>query len=87
MVSLMVSISFSPCSMIVSRIGFSIRVGIQSSLILFLRHLLSVASLSSIFSFPPLYVQFDVNIDHYVVISNVDLVDDCYVCDDVWPVC
>ena len=32
-----------------------------------------------------LYVQFDHN--HSVVTFNVDLVDDCYVCDDVWPVC
>ena len=34
-----------------------------------------------------LYVQFDVAINHFVVTSNVDMVDDCNVCDDVWPVC
>ena len=33
------------------------------------------------------YVQFDVDHNHYVVASNVNLVDDCYVCDDVWSVC
>ena len=33
-----------------------------------------------------LYVQFDVAHKQSVVTSNVDLVDDCYVCDDVWPV-
>ena len=39
---------------VVSRIDFSIRVGIRSSLILFVWHLLFVASSSSMFSFPPL---------------------------------
>ena len=34
-----------------------------------------------------LYVQFDVAHNHSVVTFNVDLVDDCYVCDNVWPVC
>ena len=34
-----------------------------------------------------LYVQFDVARNQPVVTSNVDLVDDFYVCDDVWPVC
>ena len=40
-------------SFLVSRIGFSIQVGIRSSLILFAWHLLLVASWSYIFSFPP----------------------------------
>ena len=39
---------------VVSQIRFSIRVGIRSSLILFVRHLLLVASLSSIVSFRPI---------------------------------
>ena len=46
------------------------------------------------FPFPPLRVhfdvahsQFDVAHNQSVVTSNIDLVDDCYVCDDVWPVC
>ena len=34
-----------------------------------------------------LYVQFDVVHNQSVVTSYVDFVDDCYVCDDVWPVC
>ena len=34
-----------------------------------------------------LYVKCDVAHSHSVVTSNVDLVDDCYVCDGVWPVC
>ena len=34
-----------------------------------------------------LYVQFDVAYNESVVTSSVDLVDDCYVFDDVWPVC
>ena len=34
-----------------------------------------------------LYVLFDVAHNQSVVTTNVDLVDDCYVCDDVWPVC
>ena len=34
-----------------------------------------------------LYVQFDDTHNHSVVSFNVDLVDDCYVCDDVWPIC
>ena len=34
-----------------------------------------------------LYVQFDVAHNQSVVTSNVALVDDCYVCGDVWPVC
>ena len=34
-----------------------------------------------------LYVQFDVAHNHSVVTSDVDLVDDSYICDDVWPVC
>jgi len=33
------------------------------------------------------YVQSDVAHNHFVAIFNVDLVDDCYVCDVVWPVC
>ena len=33
------------------------------------------------------YVQFDVALSHSVVTSNVDLVDDRYVYDDIWPVC
>ena len=40
--------------LVVSRIGFSIPVGIRSSLILFVWHLFLVASWSSIFSFPSL---------------------------------
>ena len=52
MVSLMVSMSSSSCS--VSRIGFYIRVGIRYSLILFVRHLLLVASWLSMFFFSPL---------------------------------
>ena len=36
------------------------------------------SSLNSIF-FDPIGVAFTLS-------SNVDLVDDCYVCDDVWPV-
>ena len=49
MVSLMVSMSSS------SRIGLSIQVGIRPSLVLFVRHLILVASWSYIsFSFPPL---------------------------------
>ena len=32
------------------------------------------------------YVQFVVAHNQSVVTSSVDLVDDCYVCDDVWPV-
>ena len=31
--------------------------------------------------------QFDAAHNQFMVISNVDLVDKCYVCDDVWPVC
>ena len=31
------------------------------------------------------YVQLDVARTHYVFTSNVDMVDDCYVCDDVSP--
>ena len=34
-----------------------------------------------------LNVQFYVAHNHSVVTFNVDLVDDCYVCDDVWHVC
>ena len=34
-----------------------------------------------------LYGQLDVAHSHYVVISNVDLFDDCYVWDDVRLVC
>ena len=34
-----------------------------------------------------LYVLFDVAYSYCVVTSNVDLVDACYACDDVWPVC
>ena len=34
-----------------------------------------------------LYVQFDVAHNQSVVSSNVDLVDDCYIRDDIWPVC
>ena len=34
-----------------------------------------------------LYVQFDVAHNQSVVTSNVDVVDDSYVCHDVWPVC
>ena len=65
--------------LVVSRIGFSIRDGIRSSLILFVWHLLLVTSWSSMFPFH-LYVQFDVAHNHSVVTSNVDLVDDCYIC-------
>ena len=43
---------------VVSRIGFSIRVGIRSSFILFVWYLFLVASWSSIFPFH-LYIQFD----------------------------
>ena len=39
-----------------------------------------------LFSFH-LYDQIDVAHSHYVLTSNVDLADDCYICEDVWPVC
>ena len=44
-----------------------------------------------VFSWPSILyfnhnIQFDVAHSHSVVTSKVDLVDDCYVCDDVWPV-
>jgi len=64
-------------------ICFSVRVVIRSSLILFVWHLLLVASWSSIVSFH-FYVQFDVAHIHSVVTSNDDLVDDCYICDDLF---
>ena len=67
-----------------SRIGFAVQVGIRFS---FMWHLLLVVSWSSIFIHFHVYVQFDVAHNHYVVTSYVDLVDDDYVCDDVWPVC
>ena len=61
-----------------SQIDFSVRVGIRSSLILFVWH--------QGFSFH-VYVQFDVAHNQSAITSNVDIVDDdCYVCDDVWPV-
>ena len=60
---------------VVSRIGFSIRVGIRSSFILFVWYLFLVASWSSIFPFH-LYIQFDVAHKHSVVTSNVDLIED-----------
>ena len=34
-----------------------------------------------------LYFHFDIAHSQSVVTSNVDLVDECYVCEDVWPVC
>ena len=38
--------------------------------------------------FPPhLYVEFDVTHSHHVATFNLDLFDECYVCDAVWPVC
>ena len=71
MVSLMVSIPSSSCRVSNQFLNSSWKV-----------------SLSSI-CFPfHLYLQFDdVAHNQSVVTSNVDLVDDCYVCDDVWPVC
>ena len=36
-----------------------------------------------LFPFHVVYVQFDVARNQPVATSNVDLVDDCYVCDDV----
>ena len=42
--------------------------------------------LAIIFAFN-LYIQFDVAYNHSMVTSKVDLVDDCYLCDDIWPVC
>ena len=34
-----------------------------------------------------IYVQFDVVHNQFVITSNVDLVDDRFVCDDIWPAC
>ena len=64
----------------VSGIGFSIIVGIRNDLILFVRHLLLIATWSSIL------FQFYVAHSNSVVTFNVELVNDCYVCDDFWPV-
>ena len=64
---------------VVSRIGFSIR-----------------SSSCGIYSWWPLGhqvvpfqldVQFGVAHSQSLVTSYVELVDDCYVCDDVWPLC
>ena len=64
-----------------SRIGFSIRVEMQSSLILFVWPL-------SHQCFPfHLYVLFDIIHSHSVVTFNDGLIEDCYVCEDIWPVC
>ena len=85
MVSLMVSMSSSSCS--VSNRFLSIRVGIRYSLILFVLYLYSQWPFDhQCFPFY-LYVQFGVDHNHTVVTSDVDLIDDCNVCDDVWPVC
>ena len=58
---------------------------------IFFDHIRMTSTLSALFViiFVPfhLYVQFDVAHNQSVVTSNVELVDDCYVCDDVWPVC
>ena len=78
MVSPMVSISYGSCCV------FN-QVGIRSSLIIFVWHIFLVDSWSSIF-FLHLYVQFDVAHNQSVFTSKVDLVDDYYVCRDVWPV-
>ena len=80
MLSLTVSMLSSSCS--VSNRFLSL----MSSLILFVWRLLLAASWSSLFSFQ-VYIQFDVAHNHSVVTSNVVLVDDCYIYDDVWPVC
>ena len=64
-----------------TNIGFSVRIGIRSSLIQFVWHLLLVASWSSILS-SYLYVQFDVAHNQSVATSNVDFADDYYICDD-----
>ena len=81
--SLMVSISSSYCSVSNRFLNSSWN---STSLILFLWHLLFVASWSYIFPFY-FYVQYDVAHNQSVVTCNVELVDDCYVFDDVWHVC
>ena len=61
-------------------------VGIRSSLILFVWYRSTLGSLLFInVSFPSLLpVRCSLPFcGHF----NVDMVDDCYVCDDVWPVC
>ena len=72
--------------LVVSRIGFSVRLGIRSSVVLFVWYVFLVASGSLLFHFH-LYVQFNVARNHSVATSNVNLVDDCYNCNDVCPVC
>ena len=80
MVSLMVSMSSSSCSV-------SNRF-LNSSWNSIFFDPIRVASILGHQCFPfHLYVQFDVVHNQSVVTTNVDLVDDCYVCDDVWPVC
>ena len=84
MVLLMVSMSSSSC-------GVSNRL-LNSSWNAIFFDPISVAStlggllVINCFPFQP-YVQFDVAHSQSVVISNVDLVDGCYVSGDVWPVC
>ena len=83
MVALMVSMSINSCSVSNRFFNSSWNSFFFDPIVW---HLLLVASWSSMFPFH-LYVQFDVAHNQSVVTSNVDLVDECYVCDDIWPVC
>ena len=80
MVLLMVSISSSSCS-VANRF-------LNSSWNSIFFDPISIASTLGRHFFPfHLYVQFDVAHNQSVVTSSVDLVDDCYVSNDAWPVC
>ena len=85
MVSLMVSMSSSSCSISNMFLSYS------WNLVFFdpIRVTSTLGGLLVIIFPFHLYVQFGVAHNQSVVTSNVELVDDCYVCDcnDIWPVC
>ena len=77
MVSLMVSMSSSSCNFSNRFLNSNYNLIFCDSICVAPTLVLLVASSSSII------FQFDVARNHSVVISNVNLVDDCYFCDDV----
>ena len=80
MVSFMVWMSSSSCSV-------SNRILNSSWNSIFFDPIRVASTLYAILVLVLLYLQFDDTHNQYVVTSNVDLIDDCYVCDDVWPYC
>ena len=83
MVSLMVSMSSISCSV-------SKRFHNSSWNSIFLVPICAVSILSDLFVInwflSTSTSSFDVAHNHSVVTSNIDLVNNCYVCDDIWPI-